>query len=218
MAAVPPEIREHVDRQRRALPEEPGVYLYHDAAGQVLYVGKAKNLRKRVNSYFTKALDARKHAMVLRIANIEMFAVSSEQEALSFEARLVKLHQPPFNVMLRDDKSYPYIAVTLADKFPRVLFSRERRHKAGTRYFGPYSSAKRVRATLDLLNRIFLYRPCEGSEPGRQSGVPCLDYHIERCAAPCVGYIDQPDYRGIIDEVVDVLNGKTRAVRDRLTS
>jgi excinuclease ABC subunit C len=216
MSAVPPEIREHVDRQRRALPEEPGVYLYHGVGGEVLYVGKAKNLRKRVNSYFTKALDARKHAMVLRIANIEVFAVSSEREALAFEDRLVKLHKPPFNVMLRDDKSYPYIAVTLGDDYPRVLFSRERKRRPGTRYFGPYSSAKRVRATLDLLNRIFPYRPCEGSQPGRQSGVPCLDYHIERCAAPCVGYITKDDYRAVIDDVMAVLGGRIAPVRRRL--
>ncbi len=217
MASVPPEIREHVDRQRRALPEEPGVYLYHGVGGEVLYVGKAKNLRKRVNSYFTKALDARKHAMVLRIAEIEVFAVSSEQEALQFEDRLIKRHKPPFNVMLRDDKSYPYIAVTLGDDYPRVLFSRDRNRRPGTRWFGPYSSAKRVRATLDLLNRIFPYRPCEGSQPGRQSGTPCLDYHIQRCAAPCVGYISKDDYRLVIDDVMAVLGGTVRPVRDRLT-
>jgi len=217
MPAVPPEIRAHVDRQRKSLPEEPGVYLYHGVDGQVLYVGKAKNLRKRVNSYFTKALDARKHAMVLRIADIEMFAVSSEQEALTFEDQLIKRHKPPFNVMLRDDKSYPYIAVTLGDEYPRVLFSRERRRRPGTKYFGPYSSAKRVRATLDLLNRIFPYRPCEGSQPGRQSGIPCLDYHIQRCSAPCVGYVTPEAYGAIIDDVATVLGGNIRVVRARLT-
>ena len=217
MAAVPSEIRAHVDRQRKSLPSEPGVYLYHGVGGEVLYVGKAKDLRKRVNSYFTKALDARKHAMVLRIADIEVFAVSSEREALQFEANLVKRHQPPFNVMLRDDKSYPYIAVTLGDDYPRVLFSRERKKRPGTRYFGPYSSAKRVRATLDLLNRIFPYRPCEGSQPGRQSGIPCLDYHIKRCSAPCVGYVTKEDYRGIVDDVMAVLGGTVKPVRERLT-
>ncbi|MCW2956097.1 MAG: uvrC [Thermoleophilia bacterium] len=208
--------REHVDRQRKSLPEEPGVYLYHDEAGRVLYVGKAKNLKKRVNSYFTKALDARRHALVLRIADIEMFAVSSEQEALIFESQLISRHKPPFNVMLRDDKSYPYIAVTLGDEYPRVLFSRERRRRPGTRYFGPYSSAKRVRATLDLLNRIFPYRPCEGSTPGRQSGVPCLDYHIQRCAAPCVGHVSRDDYAAIIGDVMAVLDGDAKGVRLRL--
>ena len=213
MATSPEEIRAHVDRQRRALPEEPGVYLYHDTSGRVLYVGKAKNLRKRVNSYFTKALDARKHALVLRIAEIEVFAVSSETEALEFEARLIRRHRPPFNVMLRDDKSFPFIAVTVGDDYPRVLFTRERRQKPGTRYFGPYPSAKRVRSTLDLLNRIFPYRPCEGSKPGRQSGTPCLDYHIQRCSAPCVGYVTKEAYRAIIDDVMTVLGGNDRAIR-----
>lgn len=217
MVDIPSQISAHVERQRRLLPEDPGVYLYHDAAGAVLYVGKAKNLRKRVNSYFTKALDARKHAMVLRIANIEVFSVSSEQEALAFEERLIKLHRPPFNVMLRDDKSYPYIVVTLDDEFPRVMLTRDRKRKTGNRYFGPYTSAKRVRSTLDLLNRVFPYRPCEGKQPGRQSGVPCLDYHIERCSAPCVGYISQEKYREIIDEVITVLEGKDQLVRARLT-
>ncbi|MBC7461754.1 MAG: excinuclease ABC subunit UvrC [Thermoleophilia bacterium] len=216
MASLPDDIRAHVDRQRRALPEEPGVYIYHDTSGRVLYVGKAKHLRKRVNSYFTKALDARKHALVLRIAEIEVFAVSSEQEALEFEAQLIRRHKPPFNVMLRDDKSYPYIAVTLGDDYPRVLFTRERRNRPGTRYFGPYPSAKRVRATLDLLNRIFPYRPCEGSKPGRQSGTPCLDYHIARCAAPCVGYITRDAYRCVIDDVMAVLGGNVKPVRTRL--
>jgi excinuclease ABC subunit C len=210
--------REHVDRQRKALPEEPGVYLYHGEDGRVLYVGKAKNLRKRVNSYFTKALDARKHSLVLKIANIEVFAVSSEREALIFEDQLVKRHKPPYNVMLRDDKSYPYIAVTVSDDYPRVLFSRERKQRPGTKYFGPYSSAKRVRMSLDLMNRIFPYRPCEGSTPGRQSGTPCLDYHIERCLAPCVGYVTKEKYAEIIDDVMCVLGGKTKPVRDRLAA
>ncbi|MCW2924664.1 MAG: excinuclease subunit, partial [Thermoleophilia bacterium] len=151
-----------------------------------------------------------------RIANIEIFAVSSEQEALAFEDRLIKRHKPPFNVMLRDDKSYPYIALTLGDEYPRVLFSRERKRRPGTKYFGPYTSAKRVRATLDLLNRIFPYRPCEGSQPGRQSGIPCLDYHIERCSAPCVGYVTPDDYRLIIDDVAQVLGGNIRPVKQRL--
>jgi excinuclease ABC subunit C len=209
--------REHVDRQRAQLPGEPGVYVYTDTAGNVLYVGKAKNLKKRVNSYFTKSHDAKTHALVMRIANIEVFAVGSESEALVFEQNLVKRHRPPFNVMLRDDKSYPFIKITLGDEYPRVLFTREK-HRPGTRYFGPYSNARRVRQTLDLLNRIFPYRPCEGPQPGRQSGVPCLDYHIERCAAPCVGYISREDYRGVIEQVMQVLAGKATAVRKSLTA
>ncbi|MBA3717901.1 MAG: excinuclease ABC subunit UvrC, partial [Actinobacteria bacterium] len=118
---------------------------------------------------------------------------------------------PPFNVRLRDDKSFPYIAVTVQDDYPRVMFTRER-HRRGVVYFGPYANAKKVRETLDVLNRVFPYRPCEGPKPGRHSGIPCLDYHIDRCLAPCVGYISQEDYRLIIDQVIEFLSGETRPV------
>ena len=117
----------------------------------------------------------------------------NEVEALHLEQSLVKRHRPPFNVRLRDDKSFPYIAVTVEDDYPRVMFTRER-HRRGVVYFGPYANAKKVRETLDVLNRVFRYRPCEGPQPGRHSGIPCLDFHIERCFAPCVGYISKEDY------------------------
>ncbi len=113
-----------------------------------------------------------------------------EVEALHLEQNLIKRHRPPYNVRLRDDKSFPYIAVTVEDDFPRVMFTRER-HRRGVVYFGPYANAKTVRETLDVLNRVFRYRPCEGPQPGRRSGIPCLDFHIERCHAPCVGYISK---------------------------
>lgn len=209
--------RAHVDRQRARLPEDPGVYTYYDTDGAVLYVGKARNLKRRVNSYFTKSHDAKTHALVMRIAEIEVLVLSSEAEALMVENNLIKRHHPPFNVMLRDDKSYPFIAVTVGDEYPRVIFTRER-HRAGTKYYGPYSNAKRVRATLDLLNRIFPYRPCEGPTPGRQSGIPCLDFHIERCAAPCIGNISQDDYRVVINQVMEVLEGRATSVRSKLTA
>ena len=120
----------------------------------------------------------------------------SEAEALHLEQNLVKRHRPPFNVRLRDDKSFPYIAVTVSDAYPRVMFTRER-HRRGTVYFGPYANAKKVRETLDVLNRVFQFRPCEGPKPGRHSGIPCLDFHIERCTAPCIGAISEEDYRAI---------------------
>ncbi|MDQ3669496.1 MAG: excinuclease ABC subunit UvrC, partial [Actinomycetota bacterium] len=135
----------------------------------------------------------------------------SEVEALHLEQNLVKRHRPPFNVRLRDDKSFPYIAVTVDDEYPRVMFTRER-HRRGVVYFGPYANAKKVRETLDVLNRVFPYRPCEGPRPGRHSGIPCLDYHIERCLAPCVGYISQDDYRAVIDSVVEFLSGDTAPI------
>ena len=138
-----------------------------------------------------------------------MIVTGNEVEALHLEQNLIKRHRPPFNIRLRDDKSFPYIAVTVEDDFPRVMFTRER-HRRGVVYFGPYANAKKVRETLDVLNRVFPYRPCEGPKPGRHSGIPCLDYHIDRCLAPCVGYISKEDYRLIIEQVMEFLSGETR--------
>ena len=149
--------------------------------------------------------------MVARVARIEVIVTSSEAEALHLEQNLVKRHRPPFNVRLRDDKSFPYIAVTVADEYPRVMFTRER-HRRGTVYFGPYANAKKVRETLDVLNRVFQFRPCEGPKPGRHSGIPCLDFHIERCTAPCIGAISKEAYREQIDGVIDFLSGDTRTI------
>jgi excinuclease ABC subunit C len=132
-------------------------------------------------------------------------------EAFHLEQNLIKCHRPTFNVRLRDDKSYPYIAVTVEDEYPRVMFTRER-HRRGVVYFGPYASAKKVRETLDVLNRVFPYRPCEGPQPGRHSGIPCLDYHIDRCLAPCVGYVTREEYRDIVDGVIEFLSGETRPI------
>jgi excinuclease ABC subunit C len=140
-----------------------------------------------------------------------VIVTSTEVEAFHLEQNLIKRYRPTFNVRLRDDKSYPYIAVTVADEYPRVMFTRER-HRRGVVYFGPYASAKKVRETLDVLNRVFPYRPCEGPQPGRHSGIPCLDYHIDRCLAPCVGYVTKEDYRAIVDGVIEFLSGETRPV------
>ena len=129
-----------------------------------------------------------------RIDDLEVIVTGTEAEALHVEQNLVKRHRPPFNIRLRDDKSFPYIAVTVEDEYPRVMFTRER-HRRGVVYFGPYANAKKVRETLDVLNRVFQYRPCEGPKPGRHSGIPCLDYHIDRCRAPCVGYIAEDSCR-----------------------
>ena len=174
-----------VQEQLKGLPAKPGVYLFRDDRGEVLYVGKAKSLRSRVRSYFQKTTDGRAQIQFLpeRVADLEVIVTGSEVEALHLEQNLVKRHRPPFNVRLRDDKSFPYIAVTVEDEYPRVMFTRER-HRPGVWYFGPYANAKKVRETLDVLNRVFRYRPCEGPKPGRHSGIPCLDYHIDRCLAP----------------------------------
>jgi excinuclease ABC subunit C len=202
-----------IREQLEGLPAKPGVYLFRGDRDEVLYVGKAKSLRPRVRSYFQKTGDARSGSAQLRerIHRIEVIVTSTEVEALHLEQNLVKRYRPPFNVRLRDDKSFPYIAVTVEDEYPRVMFTRER-HRRGVWYFGPYANAKKVRETLDVLNRVFQFRPCEGPKPGRHSGIPCLDYHIERCTAPCVGYISKEGYRGIIDGVVEFLSGDSKPI------
>jgi excinuclease ABC subunit C len=211
-------VTERVKNQLAKLPREPGVYLFRDADGGVLYVGKAKSLRPRVRSYFQARGDGRHGIpqMVARVANVEVIVTSNEVEALHLEQNLVKRHRPPFNVRLRDDKSFPYIAITIEDEFPRVMFTRER-HRRGVLYFGPYANAKKVRETLDVLNRVFPYRPCEGPRPGRHSGIPCLDYHIERCNAPCVGYVSKEEYRAVIDQVIAFLSGDDVSIQRELT-
>ena len=209
---------DRIESQLKRLSRGPGVYIFRDGRSDVLYVGKAKSLRSRVRSYFQAgSSDTRqgiKH-MASRVETIETIVTSSEVEALHLEQNLVKRHRPPFNVRLRDDKSFPYIAVTVDDDYPRVMFTRER-HRRGVVYFGPYANAKKVRETLDVLNRVFRYRPCEGPQPGRHSGIPCLDFHIERCHAPCVGYISQEDYRDVIEQVIEFLSGEDRPIRRRL--
>ncbi len=203
---------ERIEEQLKGLPAKPGVYLFRDAKGTVLYVGKAKSLRARVRSYF-RGGDSRLglDRLIERVEQIEVIVTSTEVEAFHLEQNLIKRYRPTFNVRLRDDKSYPYIAVTVEDEYPRVMFTRER-HRRGVTYFGPYASAKKVRETLDVLNRVFPYRPCEGPQPGRHSGIPCLDYHIDRCLAPCVGYVTKEDYRAIIERVIEFLSGDSRPV------
>src|SRR5918995_117410 len=202
---------ERLTEQRRALPDQPGVYLFRDERGGVIYVGKAKSIRKRVASHFSNPALYGTRAMTDDIDHIESIAVATEAEALLTEQTFIKQYKPRFNIRLRDDKSYPYIAISLDEDFPRVYFTRER-HRRERVYFGPYSSAKRVRGTLDLLGKIFLFRSCEGAEPGRRSGSPCLDYYIKRCGAPCVGYVSKEEYRAGIDGVIAFLSGRFRQI------
>jgi excinuclease ABC subunit C len=170
-----------------------------------------------VRSYFQRG-DGRLGTAQLaeRIADVEVIVTRSEAEALHLEQNLVKRHRPPFNIRLRDDKSFPDIAVTLTDEYPRVMFTRER-HRRGPLYFGPYANATKVRETLDVLNRVFRFRPCEGPKPGRHSGIPCLDFHIDRCFAPCIGAISKEGYAEVIDGVVGFLSGDTRTIQAELT-
>ncbi len=198
---------ERVAQQRRELPDSPGVYLFHDGEGEILYVGKARSIRKRVASHFSGG----ETRLTSRVDRIECLVTSTEAEALLAEQSFIKRHRPRFNIRLRDDKSYPYVCVSLDEDYPRVYFTREK-HRPGRAYFGPFSSAKRVRETLDLLGKLFQFRTCEGAEPGRRSGSPCLDYYIKRCGAPCVGYVSQDEYRRNIDAIVDFLSGRYRQV------
>jgi excinuclease ABC subunit C len=204
--------------QRRNLPDQPGVYLFRDEKGRVIYVGKAKSIRRRVASHFAKAQVGGRgtnspghEEMVASTERIECVVVGSEVEALLAEQGFIKQYRPRFNIRLRDDKSYPFIAISLDEDYPRVYFTRER-HRPGRAYFGPYSNAKRVRSTLEVLAKVFMFRSCTGPEPGRHSGSPCLDYYIKRCEAPCVGYVSKEDYRKSIDGVIDFLSGRFRTI------
>jgi excinuclease ABC subunit C len=205
--ATTPDRTARLEEQRRALPDQPGVYTFKDSRGRVIYVGKAKSVRKRVASHFSAPPTREAAAMRERIDSVEALVVATEAEALLTEQRFIKQYRPRFNIRLRDDKSYPYIAISLDEDYPRVYFTRER-HRRDRAYFGPYSSAKRVRETLHLLGKIFQFRSCEGPEPGRHSGSPCLDYYIKRCEAPCVGYVTRERYRQGIDGVSDFLSGR----------
>jgi excinuclease ABC subunit C len=214
-ASTPAErTRASLAQQRRALPDQPGVYLFRDARGRVIYVGKAKSVRKRVASHFSKAQvpSSPGHAeMVAAVEQIECVVVATEAEALLAEQSFIKQYRPRFNIRLRDDKSYPFIAISLDEPYPRVYFTRER-HRPGRAYFGPYSNAKRVRATLEVLAKVFMFRSCTGPEPGRRSGSPCLDYYIKRCGAPCVDFVSKEGYRESVDGVIDFLNGRFAAI------
>ena len=201
--------------KRRELPDAPGVYLFRDAGGKVIYVGKAKSIRKRVASHFSNPSTRAGRDLVPMIDQIEALVVQTEAEALLAEQNFIKQYKPRFNIRLRDDKSYPYIAISLDEDFPRVYFTRER-HRRDRAYFGPFSNAKRVRSTLEVLGKVFMFRSCEGPEPGRRSGSPCLDYYIKRCEAPCVGYVSREDYRNGIDGVIAFLSGRYREIERAL--
>jgi len=200
-----------IDEQRKSLPDAPGVYLFRDSKRRVLYVGKASSIKKRVASHFSNPSTKGAEGMLDEIANIEFIATETESEALLAEQNFIRQYRPRYNVRLRDDKSYPYIGISLDEDFPRVYFTREK-HRRGRAYFGPFSNAKRVRETLDLLGKVFQHRSCDGVEPGRASGSPCLDYFIKRCGAPCVGYVSKEEYREGIDAIVAFLSGRYRQI------
>jgi excinuclease ABC subunit C len=210
-------IPDHLARKLDALPDKPGVYLWKNGAGEILYVGKAKSLRSRVPSYFGPDAGGtpEQAALIAQIADVETIIVSNEPQALLLENNLIKEHKPRFNIRLTDDKSYPRIAVTLAEPFPRVLVVR-RVTIPGARFFGPYTDVATLRQTLNIIRRIFTVRSCHWDLPREAPERPCLDYHIERCRAPCVSLQSEADYRRMIDDVLLFLEGKTVDVRTRL--
>ncbi len=205
------------DPGARRLPTRPGVYLFKDARGRILYVGKAKSLRARVRGHFSAeaAASAKNRQMLARVTDVETIVVASEAEALLLEANLIKAHRPRFNIQLRDDKRYPYIKVTVQEPFPRVYVTR-RVENDGSRYFGPYTDVGAMRHALEVIKRAHTVRSCRYDLPGEAPERPCLDYHIGRCAAPCVGLQSREDYRAMIDEVLEVLGGRTGRVRRRV--
>ena len=205
------------ERKLATLPDGPGVYLWKDAEGRVLYVGKAKRLSSRVRSYVnTDPGDSPKNTLLRRLlADVETIVVPDEAQALVLENNLIKEYRPRFNVVLKDDKSYPSIAVTLGEPFPRVLVTR-RRDIPGARYFGPFTDVGQLRKTLAIIRRLYTVRSCPDDIPRERRERPCLDYHIGRCKAPCVGWQAESDYRAMIGDVLDFLEGRTGDVRERV--
>lgn len=196
------------------LPTKPGVYIFRGARGEVLYVGKAKSLRPRVRSYFQSGaeLGAKNRELVRCVEAVDTMVVGSEAEALILEANLIKEHRPRFNILLRDDKRYPYIKVTVREPFPRVYVTR-RVLNDGSRYFGPYTSVGPMRQALEVVKRLHTVRSCRYDLPGEAPERACLDYHIGRCRAPCVGLQSEADYRAMIDEIIRILEGDTEELR-----
>ncbi len=209
-----------IERPRPSeIPDAPGAYLFRDRHGKVVYVGKAASLRARVSSYFARGLAIRTQAMVDVAESVEWIITGNEVEALMLEFSLIKRHRPRFNVRLVDDKSYPYLAITRSDEWPRARVMRGAKRR-GTEYFGPYAHAYAIRKTLDLLLRTFPVRTCTDGLFKRQraQGRPCLLFHIEKCSGPCVDEVDRVHYEEMVDGLAAFLGGETDAVIDRLTA
>lgn len=197
------------------LTTRPGVYLFRDSVGEILYVGKARSLRPRVRSYFRgRPSSIRVGELARRTAEVETVVVQSEAEALLLEANLIKEHRPRFNIQLRDDKRYPYIKVTMQEPFPRVIITRRVRDD-GARYFGPFTNVGPLRQALEVMKRLYTVRSCRYNLPKDAPPRPCLDYHIGRCQAPCVGLQSQSDYREMMEEILRILGGDTEDLRKK---
>lgn len=200
--------RAELRKAAASLPEAPGVYLFTDGRGDVIYIGKAASLRKRVASYFQgKERDNPRLEMLRsRVAGIDFIVTDNEVEALILESNLIKRHHPDYNIEFRDDKSYPYMAICMGDDFPRVIFVRGKRRPENV-YYGPFAHAGAVRETMETLRKVFPFRACRGKEPGKTTGSPCLDYHIGRCCGPCTGEVSKEEYGRIIAGVREFMEG-----------
>ncbi|MGH7463243.1 MAG: excinuclease ABC subunit UvrC, partial [Longimicrobiales bacterium] len=206
-----------LEQKLKHLPTRPGVYLFKDARGEILYIGKALSLRSRVRSHFVQdaGWSIQKSEMVRRVADVDTIVVGSEAEALLLEANLIKSHQPRFNIRLKDDKKYPYIKVTINEPFPRVYVTR-RLENDGARHFGPFTEVAAMRHALEVVKRLYTVRSCRYDLPEDAPKRPCLDYHIGKCLAPCVGLQTAQAYRLMVNEILEVLAGKTEDVRKRV--
>ena len=207
-----------IQEELKKLPAKPGVYIMHDVKDAIIYVGKAISLKFRVRQYFQSSRNKgpKIEQMVTRIRRFEYIVTDSELEALVLECNLIKEHRPKYNTMLKDDKTYPYIKVTVGEEFPRILFSRTMK-KDKSRYFGPYTSAGAVKDTIELMNKLFRLRVCNRNLP-RDIGLerPCLNYHIKQCDAPCQGYISREAYREQVDQALEFLNGNYKPILQML--
>lgn len=209
-----------LEEELKKLPGKPGVYIMHDSHDAIIYVGKAISLKNRVRQYFqsSRGKSPKIQQMVANIAYFEYIVVDSEMEALVLECNLIKEHRPKYNTMLKDDKSYPYIKVTVNEPYPRVLYAR-RQKKDKAKYFGPYTSAYAVKETLELLRKTYCYRNCSKQLTGeKDAGRPCLYYHIGQCKAPCQGNVPQEEYRKSIDEILEFLGGNYSLLTKKLTA
>ncbi len=209
-----------IQEELKKLPDQPGVYIMRDYNDEIIYIGKAKSLTKRVHQYFQKSHNEgiKKKQMVEHIDHFEYIITDSELEALVLECNLIKEHTPKYNTMLRDDKTYPYIKVTVSEDYPRVLFSRQMK-KDKSKYFGPYTNSKAVKDTIDLINKIYKLRTCNRKLP-RDMGLdrPCLNYHIHQCSGPCQGYISKDEYAERVSGALDFLNGNYSKILEELQS
>lgn len=206
---------EHKLKQKvDALPKKPGIYFFKNSAGQVVYIGKARLLQDRVRSYFQPTDDPKVHNILAETADIDYILTGSEREAAFLENNFIQQHQPKFNLRLKDDKSFPYLKLTVGDRFPGIYFSRKVGEK-GAKYFGPFSPARDARKTIHLLSKYFRVRNCEEAIPGRRKR-PCLEYDLKLCSAPCVGLIDEAKYRESVDNALLFLEGKTEQLAGAL--